>query len=181
MVSFYLASSMTVLSTALVYGQVNLQETSLSNLSEDRYWCKGRSTLRGQLRYASWRTVTGERADQLSVMLLSGHILVLGQVNGQETSLCDLLEDRYLCKGRSTLKGGTFKILFVYIKDTIKPVRGQVPGRLPCKLTDKMDHTDTVECIFFLHLIQIFCLLFRSTEGGFSRYPTDDPTILSDL
>ena len=104
MVSFYLASSMTVLSTALVYGQVNLQETSLSNLSEDRYWCKGRSTLRGQLRYASWRTVTGERADQL-VMLLSGHILVLGQVNGQETSLCDLLEDRYLCKGRSTLKG----------------------------------------------------------------------------
>ena len=90
---------MTVLSTALVFGQVNLQETSLSNLSEDRYWCKGRSTLRGQPCYASWRTVTGERADQLSgdncsVMLLSGHILVLGQVNGQETSLCDLLEDR---------------------------------------------------------------------------------------
>ena len=25
----------------------------------------------------------------------------------------------------------------------------------------------------FLHLIQIFCLLFRSTEGGFSRYSTD--------
>ena len=32
----------------------------------------------------------------------------------------------------------------------------------------------------FLDLIQIFCLLFRSTEGGFSRYPTDAPTILSD-
>ena len=32
----------------------------------------------------------------------------------------------------------------------------------------------------FLHLIQIFCLLFRSTKGDFSKYPTDAPTILSD-